>query len=545
MRALLFLFFLNLRGTVRRAVRRLKNPRYLALWIAVGLVGLWLLITVFSAREVLSAANVMGALVPFMMLGMLGASFAHPRAQHHLSFSSAEISFLFSGPFSRDHLLGYKLLQSLKTSAIAALIFAIWFPFYPGGYPVAFLAVWLALAYLSTLGLGIRFAWDLIAPRKIRRALLTVGLLILSLGVWQASTLLDFSSMLEAGSEGHFVRIATMIKSTWLGSLLLFPFEPFGQLFEAQSMREVGRWMLICLCLHAVLTILLFLARVDFRDTSIRTSEYLEKQMEKRRRGDFGSALSNGKRPRFSLPLFPRLGGSGALLWRQLLVGVRGLRGMLMTFLFPIAIVSTAFLFTGEFSRTFSESMIWMLIPWMTLVLSGSAITCDFRGDIGHMDTLKGLPIPPTAVVVGQVLPPTILIWTVQLLAIAGVAALGLVNPMNALLAAILLVPFNFILLLAENLTVLLFPIHPSRFGTGEISARGMIVFLIKIAVVGVTGLVAGGLGAALFYLSGSLAIGLFAATVILTLIGLGGIPVLARAYERFDLTQDTPAEEG
>lgn len=154
------------------------------------------------------------------------------------------------------------------------------------------------------------------------------------------------------------------------------------------------------------------------------------------------------------------------------------------------------------------------------------------------------LPVGPLAVATAELIAPVLLLTAVQALLLS-VAAISRLAPWPILLtAAAYTVPFNVLLVGLENLLFLMFPLRSAGLIAGDMQlfGRQMVVFVCKFlllllalaaaACVGLIGFILGGKSWPLF--------GVFA-WVGVSIAALGMIPLLARAYSRFDPSVDTP----
>ena len=110
--------------------------------------------------------------------------------------------------------------------------------------------------------------------------------------------------------------------------------------------------------------------------------------------------------------------------------------------------------------------------------------------------------------------------------------------------SAVLLLPVNFVLVAVENLYFLCYP-HESQGATSldlQTIGRQLLVGTAKAMSLGVIGTLAAGVGALVYWFGGeSLAAAVGASAVVAGACGLGFVPVLALAFERFDVAGDAP----
>jgi hypothetical protein len=112
------------------------------------------------------------------------------------------------------------------------------------------------------------------------------------------------------------------------------------------------------------------------------------------------------------------------------------------------------------------------------------------------------------------------------------------------LAAAAFTVPFNLLLAGIENLLFLMFPLRAAGLIAGDMQlfGRQMVVFFCKFLLL-ITGLSAAAAFGTIGYILGGKSWPVFGAFAWVALCGvsIGMIPLLARAYARFDPSVDTP----
>src|SRR5204863_519508 len=81
-------------------------------------------------------------------------------------------------------------------------------------------------------------------------------------------------------------------------------------------------------------------------------------------------------------------------------------------------------------------------------------------GDPDQLDVLKSLPVKPAAIVVAQLIAPTLVLTICQIALFIGAVSFGLVAANFLLAAALIAVPLNALVFAIENLLFLLFPVQ-------------------------------------------------------------------------------------
>lgn len=223
---------------------------------------------------------------------------------------------------------------------------------------------------------------------------------------------------------------------------------------------------------------------------------------------------------------------------------MRSARGFLI-FLLIMGVVITGTLFSlkegpGQGVLIALGSQVLMLT-----IIFARALPFDFRGDMDHIESLKVLPLGSTAIAVGQLVAPVLMMTTIHLILLAIVASLRVVSPIALLQIAVFTLPFNFLLFAMENLFFLLFPIRMVAATPGDLQhvGRTMVEMFVKIIALAAVCCTAGGFGWAAYWLSGGSQLAAVAtAWPILAAAAALLVPCVAWAYRRFDVSVDTPA---
>ena len=121
--ALIYLQFQSARNRLLTRVKRLKKPKYLVGLIVGGLYFYFYFFrflfrggkrsaevaSALSSPEALFGLELLGAVVLFILVV---AAWIFPRERAALTFTEAEVAFLFPAPISRRALIHFKLLRS-------------------------------------------------------------------------------------------------------------------------------------------------------------------------------------------------------------------------------------------------------------------------------------------------------------------------------------------------------------------------------------------------------------------------------------------------
>jgi hypothetical protein len=173
-----------------------------------------------------------------------------------------------------------------------------------------------------------------------------------------------------------------------------------------------------------------------------------------------------------------------------------------------------------------------------------SMLKFDFRDELDRLDLLRSLPIRPSAVAAAELFTPVVVLTAMQATFLA-VVTLSVKDAWKVTLpAAAFALPFNVLFVGIENLLFLMFPLRSAGLIAGDMQlfGRQMVIFPCKFLLLLVALFVTAAVGT-IGYIAGNKSWPAFGAVawVALSLVALATIPLLARAYARFDPSVDTP----
>lgn len=583
LRALLYLRSHTLRNLVVSRTRRLRQPKYFAAF-AVGALYFWF----FFLRPMFLPAQahhlpidpvavpahfapVLFAAAALAFCLVLAFGWIVPGPPRSLSFSEAEIAFLFPAPITRRRLVHYKLLSSQIAIFITSLFFTLltrrW-SFLGGNLLTHALGWWLILSTVNLHFTGAALTLlrlDRDGENRSRRwlpALAALGVVALAVLVWLGHA--PPPSSATGNSFEYPVRYLAAVFSTpplpwllWPAQAVLHPF------FAATTAEFLGALAPAALVL---LVHYLWVVRIDapFAEASIMQAQRRSARVAAWRGGaSRGRSARSGPRPGpFALASTGR--PEIAFLWKNLLSTRSFFRprvavwsALILASLclwlrerpdyapFQIMLLTVGAIFTGY---------TWLIGPQLARQ--------DLRSDLGNTDIFKTYPLHGWQVVLGQLLTPTailtVLLW-LGLLVVSlclPVSRLAWLTPpvhVAATLAAALLVPFLCVVqLLIPTAATVLFPAwyHATR---GLATTRGIEVLgqrlifvagqlatvLVAIIPVAVTGAAVLFLTQWLIGLTSAVLLAAFVMAALLTGEIALGLHWLGRRFERFDLSAD------
>jgi hypothetical protein len=550
-RALWLLLWLRFRGWFRRRGREAGSVRGVLL-LVVGVLFFSCIFLQPIVSYVVTAghgdhANSLERMRRFGPLGLLAycaMTLLFSSGERAITFTPAEVNFLFPGPFSRRQLLAYKIAGSVLGCLVTSL-FMMLLTLSSGTWPVAsYIGMTLTLLFLFLFGMALGLVVNTLGARaysRSRQILLGVLLLVVVVALFSVGR-----DLLQLNSAPQLLQ---RVEQSLVMQLVLAPLGWFVHTFTARSFQELLAYGWRCLAIDAALVVLVFALDADYLEASAVASERVYARLQRIRQAGASAAwYTPGKGSRYSLPSLPWWGGVGPIAWRQMLAALRSLRGLTIFLAIiggAVLIVPVIAIVGGERSDQPALGVILAgAVAVLSLVSLPATLTFDFRGDIDRMDVLKTLPIAPWRIVIGQLLGGVLLLGAIQLGGLSVIEAIfhG-VRP--ALLGALLLCwPANFLTLGVDNLLFLWFPtrqvvVQPGDF---QMMGRQMLLLLAKFLVLTIAFGMATLVGILVAVLAGrSMLAGLLAALVVLLGCVVTLVPLLALAFAHFDVARDTP----
>jgi ABC-2 type transport system permease protein len=485
---------------VSRQIRQLRSPRYLAA-LVFGLAYIWLVAVeqrpqpapavVMGARwvELLGAFGVIGAVLWGWIFGV---------ERRVLSFTPAEVTFLFSGPVPRRGLVQYKLLRNQLLILFNSLLWTLILARERfGASPwLRALSIWVLLTTVSFHRLGASFVrTSLLEHGRIALRHRVVSLVVLGAGVigivWSAQNALPALAAGWAAGPTTFLDALAEAAAEPLPRMVLAPFRALIRPLAAHSFAEWVQAMGPALLLLALHYIWVIRADTAFEEAAAEASLLRARQASARGGAPASPSLAHRRLP----PLFrlaPVGWRGGALLWKNLLAVVRTRRARNTAVGFVVGAVAAAALsFQGD--GTVAEIAGWLATTWaaLSLVIGPQWIRNDLRSDLLKLDLLRSYPLPGRSVVAAETAASTLVLTCLQLglLLIAYVAFIGVPDldpPLDVrtavLAAAVVCLPgINFLGMLIHNGTALLFPawVHLGNNRPGGVEALGQNMLMI------------------------------------------------------------------
>jgi ABC-2 type transport system permease protein len=573
--ALLYLQYHTVRNRLVSRFKRLKQPKYLIGAIVGGLyfyfyffrylfrgVGGRPGVNLNFSLEHLQLFELGGALALFVIV-LLAWIVPHERAV--LTFTEAEVAFLFPAPVSRRTLIHFKLLRSQLRILFSVLVLTFVSGRFGGNTWIHAFGWWVILSTLNLHFLGSSFARTLLLDRGVSnwlRRLLVFGLVAAMAGavwVWAKRTL-PAPGAADLANPEALLDYAQRVLTAGPALYLLYPFRLVVRPFLAQDATAFFIALVPVLVLFLLHYLWVIYSDVAFEEASVDASQKLAVRLAAVRAGNWQGARKNKKARRPWFKLAATGPSATALLWKNL-IGV----GQAFSVRLWISIIVVAVFLGAAFAgKAQSQAASIIMASFIaialgySLLLGPQLLRLDFRNDLPLADILKTFPMRGWQIALGEILAPVTVLVVFQWLLLLVGSGLVLYLPGKqealflaiALGAAVLLPVLDLLLLQVPNAAVLLFP---SWIQTGKDSPRGieatgqrlifalgqMLVLLLALlpaaaAFVGVFFLLYFTVGPAAAVPLASLA-----ATIILAVEAGFGVMLLGKLFERFDVTEE------
>jgi len=583
--ALLYLQYHSLRNRTLLRLKRLRQPKYLIGGIVGAIYFYFYFFRYLFVRQG-SPASVTVSTVPgdiaiyeaigaclFLAAVLLTWLVPHERAA--LSFSEAEVAFLFPAPISRRGLIHFKLMRSQTAILFTTFFLMLVTNRFGGKFWIHAAGWWLILSTLNLHVLGSSFARTMLLDRGIsnwQRRLIVGGILMLvasavfiwagrtlprpDFGQWDPSQPLDvvFGNLRE---YGHQILIAGPVP------YLLYPFRLVIRPYLAPNAHAFLFALLPALGILAAHYWWVIHSNVAFEEASIDASRKLAEKITAMRAGNWQTSNKMVKRRRPPFELRPTGARVVALLWKNLISA--GQAFTLRTWIMLAVLGTMLCVIVGQSASASGlvpalAMAAGVLLVW-SLFIGPQMLRQDLRQDLPLADVLKMYPLPGWQIVLGELLGPVIILTALQwLLVLIGVGFasrtdLALLTGWHSLgfgLGIAVLAPMlNLVTLQIPNAAVLLFPawFQAGKDGPQGIEATGQrIVFMLGQLIVFILALIPAVLAfGAVFVLvkflvsSVSVAIPLASLAAALVIGGEAalGLLLLGRIFDRLDVSSE------
>lgn len=504
-----YLAWRSAHNRVARQLRHLRSPRYVAA-LLLGVAYLWF--TVVAQRpasgEVADARwlELVGAVA---LLGAVAWGWIFGVERRVLTFTPAEITFLFSAPVSRSGLIQFKLLRSQLFILFNALLWTLILSRERFGVSpwLRVISIWVLLTTLSFHRLGASFVRTSLAEHGrlgLRHRVVSLSVLgaVLVALTWSIAEALPHLAERPGTGPFDFLPALGEAATRPLPALLTYPFRVMIRPLTADS---VSAWL--AALWPAIILMLAHYVWVVRSDTAFEEAA-AEVSLQRARHLSHGGGgrIEAPRAPaRVTPPLFrlaPEGWPAGAILWKNLVAVTRTRR--VRNFAIALAVgaaIVTVLSFEPE--GTLAEIAGWFAITWagaMT-VIGPQWVRNDLRSDLLKLDLLRSYPLRGWSVVIAEVSASALVLTIIQfsLLLIGYLALLGdqfmvpgIKERSVLLLGALVFLPaINLLGMLLQNGATLLYPAWV-RLGSGrpagvEALGQNLLMMVVYVALLSLT----------------------------------------------------------
>jgi hypothetical protein len=428
-RALVYLKATSFRNVVVSRLRRIRQPKYLVGAI-FGVAYFWFFffrrypqrpggrpIGPFNdlAASGLPTVLIIGAIV---LLAFVALCWALRRQRAALSFTEAEIAFLFPAPVGRPALIHYRLISAALASLFTALIFALFSRLWAGISPHAlfrFAGWWVIFSTISLHTIGSGF----VITRWRDRG---VSPLACQLIAWGAIAVVIGLPVVWLWSRAHAgIELTADVFEHGPVAWLLYPCRLLLAPVVATDSHAFLSALWPAVLLYAAHYWWVLQVQVSFEEASIAKAALRGKRLEAIRAGNW--RLGAGKEKARPAPFNLARAGRPelAFLWKNLLGTREYLR--LRTWLIAAVVIVAAGTWFAD--STFMKAvgaplgMVLLVFTGYAVVLGPQLARQDYRGDMANTDILKTYPLRGWQIMLGEMLTPAVvltgIIWLMLL----------------------------------------------------------------------------------------------------------------------------------
>lgn len=574
--ASLYIIVCSAKNRIRARLRRLREPRYL---IGAIVGGAYLYFTFFArsrssqasaARRASRGARslpapfvtVLAAAPAFAGLALLvvsALSWVVPVSSGLLDFSEAETQFLFPAPVSRRQLLVHRIMRSQIGLLFSSIIVAVVAPSMAGAARVRVsIAMWFVLLTSKLYFTGLTLARTQLvseSPRARRAAWLPIALLSAAIAVVTIALVRAFVAAPPADAIDGLTRIGDIV-TQGAARIALWPFVTVVTPLFSQWPQPYLQGLAISAGILAIVALWVLRSDQAFQDAAAEAAERRARQPARhatayRVRASGWKLAATGR-------------AEAAFAWKAAVQTIRVVDRRTVARIAAILIAMT--IFAGSLGR--SNSLATLVGVFATVgavfavLMAPQALRIDMRQDLYHLQLLKTWPVPPGAIVRGEMLWPGALLTATAWSCVTIAAALsGTVFPTAAFIVrmsiaaavAIVAPALIYAQLTIHNAAALIFP---AWIPIGNQRPRGLDAMgqrlimltatLLMLIAMGIPGAVAGGIvwfafrpvvGAA------ALVPAALAGAAIVIIEVLAATEALGAAYEKLDVLAVERAE--
>jgi ABC-2 type transport system permease protein len=432
--AFLYLVVCSVRNRIRVRLRRLREPRYLVGLVA-GLAYMAFVLSRYAGEigrspgrrpdppvpgadfgGVLGAIGAVGLFVTTALAWVLPGT-----GRPALTFSRAEVQWLFTAPIARRTILHYKILRSLAGALIGSAIVTL--VFRPGRVAAGwtfFLGtiVLMATVNLHLTGIAMR-RQSLRAHGRAgwARQWLPLAVVAVAAAALGGAVAAHWPTLIAASGPAALFAEVQRTAASWPARLVLWPFGTLVRLPLSVGAAEFLAVLPMAGGLLALNYVWVLRSDVAFEEAAARDATD---------RAAPGRTWIVPAEIRRREPPF-ELGRTGrpevALLWKNLILAGRYATWGVVWRILPVALI-LAFV-VAQSARTVADALAVVCAIGVigTVFIGPQIVRNDLRQDLTAIATLKAWPLSGATILRGEVLAPTVLLtavaWTLAAVAVA------------------------------------------------------------------------------------------------------------------------------
>jgi hypothetical protein len=416
-RAFLFVTARSFRNRIVSRLKKLRNVRYLISFI-VAMIYFWFVAFrhMFGAHSRFQSgipASAMGVdIASTIVLAMIVLVWALPEQSAGLTFSEAEIQFLFPAPVTRRQLLLYKVLRQQPQVFISSLVMSF-FAFRSAKFvglwvcfivlSIYFTFVSLARARLKLLGIGFLIRLPVIAAAAVGLAYL----------LWTNADRYGMRAAAGKAVPGQMPAFPSPFRAG-IPDVLLFIPRFFGHAVVPLSIPQLLGSCAVLVALGAVLLELAARMNVAFEEASIYASARQAKRRLRLAENRMGKTVTFPRfPPPFTIPAHAR--AEVAIYWKNLTAGLRiSSPWLLIMFVAAAYFLGQAF-YTDNQGVRVTMAGLALFVAGLFPFLGSAVFTQDMRLDLPRMELLKSYPIDGPRLVAAEIAAPLTFVAAVEI----------------------------------------------------------------------------------------------------------------------------------
>jgi ABC-2 type transport system permease protein len=437
--AFVYLTICSMRNRLRVKLTRLREPRYLA-GLVVGVLYLYR----FAFRNLFrsnpsgrnpgsllslaahhpAAAQTIASLVLF---ALAAAVWLLPGFKPPLTFSRAEVQFLFQAPLSRRQLVQYKLIRTQAGALFGGAMMTLFLrPTSLASGWIFLTGAWLMFSTVTLHGMGISLSRESLARRPVAGFAwlwITVALAAGSVAVLGRALALDWRHLASLANPLDVFHDVEAVMSTGAAAVVLWPFRAIVRLPLAPTAAQFWAALPAALAIAAANYVWVLSADASFEEASAEQAEKIVTRLASQPAAP--RVHPQGIPTPFALSLAGR--PEMAILWKNLIM--LGRYASLRTLIRFLPLVAVFWLMAqrpaGSGRLLTAAAIICLAGVVMTIVLGPQMARNDLRQDLGNLAVLKTWPLTGATLLRGELLAPMAMLTSIAWLLILGALALS------------------------------------------------------------------------------------------------------------------------